>query len=423
MEQRDWLRVVGVNYNDLRGRAFNGYDLHLSLNERDDVSAIQYVVDKYSDTPSVKAFDKDEVIHQELRYLERKYSIPQLLMPYGRQLLQEEDFQQADIVHLQILHVDTISLLDLPEIMARDNVVWTIHDPWIVTGNCLHPLQCGKWRTGCRSCGNLLTDFFPMKRDYAAQMWSVKQKILAGVNPYIVIASQFTENYIRTSPLTAHWNRIYHIPFGIKDRFLQDFDPWESKARLQIAHDCLTVGCRGAKDLIKGFPYILEALEQLNTSIPIQLLIVGEHVELPEGLRQRHRCVEFTWLQEDGMLDFYRAADIFIMPSLAETFGLMAIEAMACQTAVICFQATVLEEVTGAPDYGIAVEYKSAEGIAAALTRLLDDPEELERRKQSGRQFAAQTYPYNLYVQRHLQLYQEIKRREHGQNTHYRRTL
>ena len=112
MEQRDWLRVVGVNYNDLRGRAFNGYDLHLSLNERDDVSAIQYVVDKYSDTPSVKAFDKDEVIHQELRYLERKYSIPQLLMPYGRQLLQEEDFQQADIVHLQILHVDTISLLD-----------------------------------------------------------------------------------------------------------------------------------------------------------------------------------------------------------------------------------------------------------------------------------------------------------------------
>lgn len=123
------------------------------------------------------------------------------------------------------------------------------------------------------------------------------------------------------------------------------------------------------------------------------------------------------------MLDFYRAADIFIMPSLAETFGLMAIEAMACQTAVICFQATVLEEVTGAPDYGIAVEYKSAEGIAAALTRLLDDPEELERRKQSGRQFAAQTYPYNLYVQRHLQLYQEIKRREHGQNTHYRRTL
>ena len=91
MEQRDWLRVVGVNYNDLRGRAFNGYDLHLSLNERDDVSAIQYVVDKYSDTPSVKAFDKDEVIHQELRYLERKYSIPQLLMPYGRQLLQEEE--------------------------------------------------------------------------------------------------------------------------------------------------------------------------------------------------------------------------------------------------------------------------------------------------------------------------------------------
>ena len=50
-------------------------------------------------------------------------------MPYGRQLLQEEDFQQADIVHLQILHVDTISLLDLPEIPGPARLAGPVPNP------------------------------------------------------------------------------------------------------------------------------------------------------------------------------------------------------------------------------------------------------------------------------------------------------
>jgi len=100
-----------------------------------------------------------------------------------------------------------------------------------------------------------------------------------------------------------------------------------------------------------------------------------------------------------------------LMPSLAETFGLMSIEAMACETALICFRSTVLESITRAPDVGIAVEYRSAQAITEALTWLIGEPEELERRKQLGRRFVAETYSYDRYVQQHLQLFKEIAAR------------
>ena len=106
------LNIVEVNYGDLTGRIFNGYDLHLSLNEIPGISAVQYVAEKNSDTPTVIRFKDDRVIREERYDLEQRFSVGQLLSPYGLQLLQEDAFLRADVVHFHILHNNTISLLD-----------------------------------------------------------------------------------------------------------------------------------------------------------------------------------------------------------------------------------------------------------------------------------------------------------------------
>jgi len=118
----------------------------------------------------------------------------------------------------------------------------------------------------------------------------------------------------------------------------------------------LVIGFRQTKDPIKGCGYIYEALERLEIPYPVQLLAVGSESDLPDAIKKKYRYVSLPWLDEPDMLAYFRALDIFLMPSLAETFGLMSIEAMACETALICFQSTVLESVTNAPDYGIAVD-------------------------------------------------------------------
>ena len=112
------------------------------------------------------------------------------------------------------------------------------------------------------------------------------------------------------------------------------------------------------------------------------------------------------------MMDFYQSCDIFLMPSLAESFGMMAVEAMASKCVVICFRGTVLEEVTNAPDCGIAVEYLSAGGIASEITRLIKHPEEIRRRGEKGFERVKQNYEFDAYVNKHIELYEEIWKQE-----------
>jgi glycosyltransferase involved in cell wall biosynthesis len=109
---------------------------------------------------------------------------------------------------------------------------------------------------------------------------------------------------------------------------------------------------------------------------------------------------------------FYSAADIFfLMPSLAESFGLMAIEAMAYECPVIVFENTVLPEITFAPLCGLAVKYKSGRALKDAVEYLISDPEDRIARGRLGRELVFEHYRYSDYVNKHLELYEAIMKR------------
>ena len=71
------------------------------------------------------------------------------------------------------------------------------------------------------------------------------------------------------------------------------------------------------------------------------------------------------------MGELYQSCDVFLMPSTGESFGMMAIEAMASAKPVICLADTAVEEVSRAPELGIAVPEGDAEAMAAAMRRLM----------------------------------------------------
>jgi len=68
----------------------------------------------------------------------------------------------------------------------------------------------------------------------------------------------------------------------------------------------------------------------------------------------------------------YSGADVFILPSLYEGYGLPVIEAMACGTAVVCSNTSSLPEVVG-DDAGLLFDPTDSDEIAVALARVLSD--------------------------------------------------
>ena len=157
---------------------------------------------------------------------------------------------------------------------------------------------------------------------------------------------------------------------------------------------------------------LVYALDKLNTVHKISIITVGEN-KLPKAISNRFDVVELGWQNDENIInDFYNATDIFLMPSLAETFGLMAIEAMAHRCAVVVFKNTVLEEITFANKCGVSVKYKNMNELKDAIERLISDEEERKYRGNLGREIVTKYYKYSDYVSKHIKLYEEILSRK-----------
>lgn len=398
-------KILEVNVSDLAGHIFNGYDLHMELIKRN-IPAGQIVLDKRSKSKSVRSLSKDLILHYQIREFERVHSINNFLYPCAEELINFSEYQKADLVHYHILYNGMASLLDYPRLMNSKKSVWTIHDPWIITGNCLYPLSCEKWKTGCGDCDRTDEILFKLSNDTTNFMWQQKKEIFSQMDPHIVVSCRFMEDYLKQSPMTQHFSKIHIIPFGIdSNKYV-----WEDrkKNKHRKSDNKIVIGFRADRLERKGCKYIYQALQRVSASKEIEILCVGND-NVPSYIKDKYYTTELGWIDEETeMINFYQSCDVFLMPSLAETFGMMAIEAMAAGCVVICFKGTILEEVINAPECGIAVEYLSSDAIAETIIHLLRHPEEIVYRGEKGHNFVKGEYSFDKYVDRHIKLYQEI---------------
>ena len=113
-------------------------------------------------------------------------------------------------------------------------------------------------------------------------------------------------------------------------------------------------------------------------------------------------------IDKKQLLESYTLCDMFLMPSKGESFGLMAIEAMACSRPVIIFDNTALPSVTFAPDCGLLVENNNADKLREAILKLCDDVNERERRGNLGRKIVEENYNVNDYHKKIISLYESV---------------
>lgn len=141
---------------------------------------------------------------------------------------------------------------------------------------------------------------------------------------------------------------------------------------------------------LKGAHYLINALPALVERFPdLELLLVGK--PKPGGsterlierleLSDRIRCV--TGISTEELVRYYNEAEVVVVPSVYEGFGLPAGEAMACGTAVVSSNGGALPEVVG--DACIQVPVRDSAAIADAVARLFDDAELREQIARAGR--------------------------------------
>lgn len=402
------MNILQINNTDLAGARFNGYNIMTRCHD-ENFHMKQLVLDKYSTEPNVISFADSICTSSIYINFERKHSIHSVIIPYGRKIMGMSEFQEADVVHYHLIHNGVLSLLDMPMMFDAKKSVWSIHDPWIFTGHCIHPIECRKFLNGCIGCEHL-ERYFPMQEDRAHEMWCLKQKVFKCLDVDIVVASKWMEKLVRESPLTSHWQKIHRIPFGVDLCLYGEAGKKRQQLRrkLQIPDDAVVLFFRADKSEYKGLSYIEAMLEKLHVSNKVVLLTVGEK-GLLKRLSSCYKVIDNGWLNDEAkMVELYGMADIFLMPSVAEAFGVMAVEAMAAGLPVVVMEGTALPSVVNAPRAGCVFGRGNIEEFTAIVESLIVYAEKRHAMGKKCRRLAEAEYDEKLYFTRMLNLYRMI---------------
>ena len=129
-----------------------------------------------------------------------------------------------------------------------------------------------------------------------------------------------------------------------------------------------------------------------------------------EKIRGRFSVYEIGWTDDpDRISTLLSASDIFLMPSTAEAFGLMALEAMACGTPLIVFDTTALPEVVG--DAGLVVPMKDSSALADAIDQLLQNDDLRIRLGKNALRRIEEHFTLQQYIDNHLEFYKKVLHR------------
>lgn len=406
------MKVLQLNGYESPGSRFSGLSL-AKLLKKNGISSTHIIWQRDTEDPNVLSYETPNarLINDMYNRVEQRLGFQSVFYTNAAELMRRKEFLEADLIHFHLIHTNYLSLLDLPAITAAKPTVWTLHDPWAFTGHCIHPFDCQRWRSGCSHCPDLTIPFLANK-DSTKLMFSLKKQMFERSSFEIIVGSEWMAEMTESSPLFRNVP-VHLVPFGLDLNSFGNRLGAEARKSFGIPEKAIVLGFRAQYCHYKGFEYIDRALDLISEDKDIWLLTTGS-TDLLARFQQRFSIKELGWVNdEEIMRNFFAALDIFLMPSTAEAFGVMAIEAMASYCPVIVFEGTSLPGVTLAPEVGISVPSRDADKLALAIQRLISNSDERYLRGQLGRKLAETRYDENQQACKLAEIYRNVFERRH----------
>jgi len=207
---------------------------------------------------------------------------------------------------------------------------------------------------------------------------------------YFLVPSHFVSESLRSYGVSE--NQILYCPYGVDLKLFQ-----EKKYLINAGKPLKVIYVGGVKQL-KGIGYLLKAFQIINPNIA-KLTIVGNYDKSSEDIKPYIQNITFTGMvlhKEIPLL--LQESDIFIFPSLGDSFGLAALEAGACGLPLI------LSENTGMKDYisdgveGFIIPVGSIESIVEKIIWFNNNREMIEIMGRNARNMAKKMTWDNYYI-------------------------
>jgi len=328
----------------------------------------------------------------------------------GEDLTKNPHFLDADIIHLHWINAGFISLRTLKKILKSGKpVIWTFHDEWTFTGGCHLALDCQAFSQQCGMCPYLRR---PGRKDLSTRIWRRKEKLFRNFEFRVITPSNWLHSRVRSSSLLSNF-KLQVIPNVVDTSLFRPVDKSESSRRLGLKSETryILFGAASMKSAFKGFDYFREAVNiihrELGNNVNVEILLFGksdDDVANVFPLKTRHAGIV---KKAEDMADLYSVADVYVNPSLQESFGYTIFESMLCGTPVVGFKIGAISEIILHKENGYLADNKSVEDLADGIMWILRsaNPDMISERARST---MLERFHEEDTSKAHISLYQSI---------------
>ena len=252
---------------------------------------------------------------------------------------------KPDILHLHNLHNNYINLPLLFRYIKKNDIatVVTMHDFWFMTGHCCYFTNdnCYKWQKSCGHCPAIKTYNKSWFWDHSSWLRKMKERYFTQIKRLAIIGnSKWTTTEIKKSFLGKSSIATHIYNWIDTDIF---YPRGKNKCRLKYGYensDIIILGVAQGWNKLKG----LEVIEKLAIRNPqYKFVLVGEILDKKTF---SSNIISTGTIKDASLLaEYYSLSDVYINPSIQETFGLVTAEAIACGLPVVVNNATATPEL------------------------------------------------------------------------------
>lgn len=318
--------------------------------------------------------------------------------------------QNPDIVHIHCPNVHTVNLYKTLKYLKKNKIrtVITNHAEYFYTGNCAHAYECEKFKTGCGHCPRVKdaarTYFF----DRTAYAWKKMKDAFSGFeNMVMVSVSGWVDARLHQSPICAGLHSCV-IENGIDT--INVFRPVQSndlKNKLGISDEKIllhmTASFSNENDDLKGGRFII-ALANLLINQNIKIIVVGSNnLDLNDVLPSNMIVIGEITNQEE-LAKYYSLADLTIIASKRETFGMVCAESLCCGTPVVGFKSGGPETIS-LKEFSEFVDNGNIELLKSCVEKWITKKDTFE---DNIAKIAAEHYSKEKMAEKYYQLYDKL---------------
>jgi glycosyltransferase involved in cell wall biosynthesis len=309
-----------------------------------------------------------------------------------------------DVVVLHNLHGGYFDPAAIRDVAAAVPTILVMHDMWLLTGHCAHPLGCGRWQDSCGRCPH--KDTYPAVR-LDTTRWNLARKRRALRGSPCAVSSPARWLVDLASEHLGVTGGARWVPNPVDATTFTPAPAPQARRELGLPVDrpVLLFPAR----VESGNPFKdLDTIASLRRSLadidPVLLTLGGGAVSTSEG----HLALPAT-KDPAQMARYYAAADVVVYASHAETSPIALLEAAACERPVVATAVGGIGEIIRDQETGLLVAPGHEGAFGAAVRALLDDPSRAKKMGLDARALVVEQHDLDVVTARWLAWFHDLR--------------